>query len=308
MAQAMTADGQAASFTAAAAFRALHLACEQRKLNSESATLLGPVADNGVIRLPRERIVARVAWGTSALPAVQRELRVAAWLAEQDVPAVRPSFKVVDQPVLCDGRVITFWEEIHAPQQGRPADIGALLRRLHALPAPPEGMLPAFDPFGCQDAHIREATGLPEHDRRFLLDLLEELRAANAGLSFARPPGVIHGDPHRKNLVRGANGPIMLDLERFAVGPIEWDLIVPAVYHLVGWYSDAEYAAFVETYGWDVTQWEGFSALARVRQLRMTTWLASRTGREPRLIPEVLNRIATLRDPAALSRPWTPGT
>ncbi|MEU4233293.1 aminoglycoside phosphotransferase family protein [Nonomuraea sp. NPDC026600] len=305
----MTADSQAASFTEAAAFRALQLACEATGLNWSGATLLGPVGDNGVFRLPSERVVARIAWGMLALASVERELRVAAWLAEQDLPAVRPSSVVADQPVLSDGRVVTFWEEIPAPQQGQPAEMGALLRRLHALPAPPKGLLPPFDPFYRQDSHIRDATGLHEQDRRFLMTVLEELQAAYAALPFAHAPRAIHGDPHRKNLVRGADGrTVMLDLERFAVGPIEWDLVVPAVYHLVGWYSDAEYAAFVETYGWDITQWEGFSTLASVRQLRMTTWLAGRTGREPRLIPEALNRIATLRDPAAPRRPWTPGT
>ncbi|MGV9386228.1 phosphotransferase family protein [Nonomuraea sp. NPDC003707] len=305
----MTTDGQAASFTAAAAFHALRLACEQKELNWSGATLLGPVGDNGVFRLPNERIVARVAWGMSALESVERELRVAAWLAEHDLPAVRPSSMVAEQPVLSDGRVLTFWEEIPDPQQGRPADIGALLRRLHALPAPPDGLLPRFDPFVRQDSHIRDSAGLHEQDRRFLMGRLEELRAAYANLPFAHAPRAIHGDPHRKNLVRGADGrAVMLDLERFAVGPVEWDLIVPAVYHLVGWYSDAEYATFAEAYGWDIAQWDGFSTLASVRQLRMTTWLAGRTGREPRLIPEVLNRIAALRNPSAPRRPWTPGT
>lgn len=304
----MTADGHAAWFTAAAALRALQLACDQRGLSWSGATLLGPVGDNGVFRLPLEGVVARVAWGMPALAMVERELRVAAWLAQQDLPAVRPSALVAEQPILSDGRVITFWEEIPAPKLGRPADIGALLRRLHALPPPSEGMLPVFDPFYRQDSHIHDATGLHEHDRRFLLGLLEELRAEYSTLPFAHPARAIHGDPHRKNLVRSADRVVMLDLERFALGPIEWDQVVPAVYHLVGWYSDADYAAFVEAYGSDIMQWEGFSTLARVRQLRMTTWLAGRTGREPRPIPEALNRIATLRTPTAAHRPWTPGT
>jgi hypothetical protein len=276
----MTTDGQAASFTAAAALRALQLACEQTGLNWSGATLLGPVGDNGVFRLPLERVVARVAWGMTALAMVERELRVAEWLAEQGLPAVRPSAVVVDQPVLSDGRVVTFWEEIPALQQGRPADIGAMLRHLHAFPAPPDGMLPMFDPFYRQDSHIRDATGLHERDQRFLLDLLEELRAAYDALPFVYAPRAIHGDPHRKNLVRSAdNRTVMLDLERFSIGPIEWDLVVVANYHVVGWYTAAEYAAFVEAYGADITQWEGFATLAKMRQLRMTTWLAGRTLR-----------------------------
>ncbi|GAA3550168.1 hypothetical protein GCM10022419_033020 [Nonomuraea rosea] len=65
------------------------------------------------------------------------------------------------------GSVITFWEEIPDPQQGRPGDIGALLRRLHALPAPPKELLHTFDPFYRQHSHIRDAAGLHEDDPAF---------------------------------------------------------------------------------------------------------------------------------------------
>jgi aminoglycoside phosphotransferase (APT) family kinase protein len=134
------------------------------------------------------------------------------------------------------------------------------------------------------------------------------LQAAYAELRFELPSRAIHGDPHRKNLVRAGDGSIMLlDLERFSLGPPEWDLVIPVVYRQVGWYTTVDYAAFCEAYGWDVTTWAGCATLARVRRLRMTTWLAARTGREPRLIPEVLHRVETLRDQAA-HRHWVPGT
>lgn len=57
---------------------------------------------------------------------------------------------------------------------------------------------------------------------------------------------------------------------------------MPAVYQLVGWYDDAEDQAFADAYGWDVTQWAGLSTPAAVRRLRMTTWLAGRTGEPTR--------------------------
>ncbi|WP_188196673.1 phosphotransferase enzyme family protein [Nonomuraea sp. SYSU D8015] len=303
----MTAAGGTQSFNAEAALHALTLACADLGLNRSGATRLGPVGDNATFLLPSEHVVARVAWGSAALDRVKRELRVSAWLAAQGVPAVRVA-AVPGQPVTADGRIITFWEEIPSAQQASTREMGALLRRLHALPPPPDGMLPPFNPFIRQQAHVDQAVNLSEADRHFLLDLIAELKAAYARLRFHHPAKAIHGDPHRKNLVRDANGTtLMLDLERFSVGPPEWDAIIPAVYHRIGWYTADEVAAFTAAYGWDVTTWDGFATLARVRQLRMTTWLAGRTGREPRLLPEVRLRIATLRDPS-VARTWTPGT
>ncbi|MBO2461539.1 aminoglycoside phosphotransferase family protein [Actinomadura sp. LCR2-06] len=269
--------------------------------------LLGPVADNAVFRIPAARLVVRVASSVGALPRVERELRVARWLASQGFSAVRPA-EAVEQPVVDRERVITFWEEIEDPRQATPAEMGALLRRLHALPAPPAGLVEPLEPFVRQRSHINSATGIDAEDRDFLRDVLVRLQAAYADLEFALPTAVIHGDPHRKNIVVGGDGiPVLLDLERFSLGPPEWDLTVPAVYRNVGWYDDAEYAAFTDAYGLDVTGWEGFTTLAAIRELRMTAWLAARTGREPRLIGEAQRRIASLRDPTAPRR-WTPGT
>jgi aminoglycoside phosphotransferase (APT) family kinase protein len=157
--------------------------------------------------------------------------------------------------------------------------MGSLLRRLHTLPAPPEGLLSRFDPFLGQRSHIAAAGGLDEGIRGFLHETLSELQAAYAELRFELPSRAIHGDPHRKNLVRAGDGSIMLlDLERFSLGPPEWDLVIPVVYRQVGWYTTVDYAAFCEAYGWDVTTWAGCATLARVRRLRMTTWLVVNLG------------------------------
>ncbi|GAA3744892.1 hypothetical protein HDA32_005180 [Spinactinospora alkalitolerans] len=108
--------------------------------------------------------------------------------------------------------------------------------------------------------------------------------------------------------MRGSDGAaVLLDLERFSVGPREWDLVVAAVYERLGWYSTQEYAGFADAYGFDITDWSGFDVLAAMRRLRMTAWLCARTGREPHLLPEARRRIASLRDPRA-PHTWTPGT
>ena len=168
--------------------------------------------------------------------------------------------------------------------------------------------LPTLDPFDGMTGYLARSTGMMSEDRTFVTGLIDRLRGAYGRLRFELRPGVIHGDAHRKNALRGRNGrAVLLDLERLSAGPREWDLIVAAVYLRLGWYSEADYTGFVSAYGYDVRGWSGYETLAAVRELRMTLWLASRTGREPRLLPEVERRIGSLRDPAAL-RSWTPGT
>lgn len=256
--------------------------------------------------LPREHVVARVSL-SEARSRVERELRVARWLAEHDVHAVRPLAQL-DQPIVHDGHVVTLWEEIPEPTQATTAEMGVALRRLHNLPWPPQGLIPPIDPFARQREHIDDATGLTGDERAFLATLLTELTTAYSELEFALPEGVVHGDAHRKNVVRDATGRIaLLDLERFGTGPREWDVIVPAVYHHVGWYDDAAYRDFTEAYGYDIRGWDGYPVMAAIRQLRMTAWLASRTGREPRLTVEARRRIQSLRNPSTFVE-WTPGS
>lgn len=275
-------------------------------LNAAEARLLGPVGDNAVFLLPYEHAVARVSL-VGARSRVERELRVARWLAEHKIHAVRPRTQI-EQPIVHDGHVVTLWDEIPDPTQATTAEMGAALRRLHRLPWPPEGLIPPIDPFARQHEHIDEATGLADDEREFLAARLAELKSAYSELRFALPQGVVHGDAHRKNVVRDATGRVaLLDLERFGTGPREWDLIVPAVYQRVGWYDEAAYRDFTDAYGYDIRGWDGYPVMAAIRQLRMTAWLASRTGREPRLVTEAHRRIQSLRDPSVPGR-WTPGT
>jgi hypothetical protein len=279
--------------------------CATVGLDPATARLLGPIGDNAVFLLPGEAVVVRLSTG-QALPEARHQLEVARWLAREDFPAVRVC-EGVSQPVERSGLVVTFWEEIPGLDMASTADMGALLHDLHRL-REPDGLLKEFDPFTNLDIYVGRAVGLSPEDRGFLEDRLQTLRTAYADVAFTLPPGVIHGDAHRKNIVRGSDGQSrLLDLDHVGVGAREWDLIVAAVYHRIGWYDADEYRRFAKAYGFDVMAWDGFPVLAGIRQLRMTAWLAARTGREPRLVPEVRNRIASLRNPSTASM-WTPGT
>ncbi|MBY8853502.1 phosphotransferase, partial [Saccharothrix sp. MB29] len=77
------------------------------------------------------------------------------------------------------------------------------------------------------------------------------------------PRGVVHGDAWRGNVVRTHDGEVLLlDFERCALGPPEWDLVSTAVaHHTVHRLSNAEWSAYCDAYGFDVTTWTGFAVL-----------------------------------------------
>ncbi|MFD3402945.1 phosphotransferase family protein [Kribbella sp. NPDC058693] len=268
--------------------------------------LLGPIADNAVFRLPG-RVVARIS-AASTYERALHEVRTSRWLAAHGLPIVTP-LDAADLPWSVDGHVVTVWHEVLEASMASTTELAGLLRQLHTLPVPSDVEIPPLDPFVRLEEHLAEAApALAPTDRRFLDERLAQLMQDHARASDGLRTCIIHGDANRKNAIRGSDGvAVLLDLERLSIGPREWDLVVPAVYQRLGWYSDSEYDAFVDAYGWDIRTWAGFPTFAALREFRMTAWLLSRLPREPRLSDEAARRIATLRDPEG-PRSWTPGT
>ena len=107
---------------------------------------------------------------------------------------------------------------------------------------------------------------------------------------------MIHGDASVGNVIRDASGQaVLIDLDGFAIGPREWDLVLTAMYYDgFGWHAQAEYEQFVEVYGFDVMKWPGYWC-SRVRQFLMVTWLSQKGADDERAAAEVRKRIASLR-------------
>jgi aminoglycoside phosphotransferase (APT) family kinase protein len=139
---------------------------------------------------------------------------------------------------------------------------------------------------------------IPEDDREFLCQRLASLRADHEVMRFELPPGPVHGDAHTGNLLRQADGAVLLlDFERFATGPREWDLVEPALEHYrLGWEPAEGYRAFVDAYGFDVATWDGFDILCSIRELTMTTWLMQNVDHSADIAREFRTRVDSLRD------------
>jgi aminoglycoside phosphotransferase (APT) family kinase protein len=147
-----------------------------------------------------------------------------------DYPAVRTAD--VDQPVIVDGHVVTFWNAISddGDQYASVREVAEVLVKLHALSAPDSLHLPPLAPFDNAARRIEVNDWLNPEDRTFLTNRLAKLQSDYAGLEFVLPPGVIHGDASIGNVLRDRQGnPVVIDLDGFAIGPREWDVVLTAI-------------------------------------------------------------------------------
>ncbi|WP_345137161.1 phosphotransferase, partial [Streptomyces mexicanus] len=79
-------------------------------------------------------LVVKVGRDAELLERARRELRIAGWLAEAGVPALRAA---EPEPLLVDGHPVTVWHRLPDPvRPAEPRDLAELLRLVHALPAP----------------------------------------------------------------------------------------------------------------------------------------------------------------------------
>ncbi|MEU9990082.1 aminoglycoside phosphotransferase family protein [Streptomyces sp. NPDC048045] len=292
------------TFDARAAEDILRAACTQAGLTPDRVEMLR-LGDHAVFRVDDGRVVSRVGRHADRLPSVRREVAVAKWLAAEGYPSARLVTEA-EQPVVVEGHPVTFWEGLaDGEKYASTREMGELLRRLHRL-EPPQFSLPDLRPFDKVEQRLRRAV-IRAETRAYLAGLTGELAAAYEELGFVLAPGHLHGDFNIGNVLRDAEGhPKVIDLDGFATGPREWDLMQTAMYYdSFGWHTEAEYADFAEGYGFDVRQWSGYTVLRSVRELLMVTWLAQNAGTNPRAADEVEKRVETLRSGGS-RRDWAP--
>lgn len=274
-------------------------ACRQAGVDASHAELIR-ASENALFRLPGH-IVARVT-RPGQLAAATKEVRVARWLRSADLPVVE-AVPDIDQPQVVEGRAVTFWRELQEHTAGTLPQLAMLLRRLHRVPLP-DFELPPLQPFVRQRERIAEATAIRDEDRAWLLDHLASLEVRYADLPPGQPCCAVHGDAWTGNVAVTSTGPVLLDLERFAVGPPEWDLTSTAVrYTTDGTCTAQEWAAYCDAYGSDVTTWAGYSILRDARELRRTTFALQMAPTRADIAAQASYRLACiqgLRGP----RPW----
>jgi hypothetical protein len=281
---------------------ALASVCAAAGLDPDGAELLR-MTNNAVFRLARQPVVVRIVASRALRHRVAKVVRVATWFAEHDVPAVRLLPGVV-QPVRVGGHLATVWEMVPAGGvKPRGRDLARLLRRVHALPAPPFP-LPTWEPLDDVRRRLDEADGLDDADREFLLGRCDEMASRIDDLDFELPPGLIHGDAHLGNLIPSPAGAVLCDFDSTCVGPPEWDLAPLAVGVVRFGEPAGRYRELSRTYGLDVTRWPGFPVLREVRELKLITSVLPIMTSHPEVRPELMRRLDDFRRGDTSSR-WS---
>ncbi|MER5775564.1 aminoglycoside phosphotransferase family protein [Streptomyces sp. NPDC002039] len=248
-------------------------------------------------------LVAKVGREAALLERAERELAVAGWLARAGVPAVRaaePSARLVA------GHPVTLWHRLPAAvRPAGPEDLAALLRLIHALPAPPF-TLPARDLLGGVERWLRFAgEAVDPADAAYLRARRDAYAGEVAALTPRLPLGPIHGDALPRNVHVGPDGPVLVDLETVSSDLREHDLVVMALSRDRYGLPAASYEAFVTAYGWDVREWEGCAVLRGARETASCAWVSQHAPDNPKALAEFRRRVASLRDGDTETR-WHP--
>jgi aminoglycoside phosphotransferase (APT) family kinase protein len=283
----------------------LKQACEVAGLSADSARLLR-LGSNAVYHLTAP-VVARIARPEADTAAARRMVEVARWLESAAYPVVRAL--PLDQPVILDNHAVTFWEAVSddGDRYATIDQVAEVIARLHKMTVPDDLCLPALEPFRNAGHRIAESRWLTGDDRTWMTSELGRLQAEYATLDFALPQGVIHGDANIGNILRDDHGnPVVIDLDDFATGPREWDLIQTAIYYdRFGWHTREEYETFTHVYGYDLLQWPGYPVLAAVREFIMVTWMVLKATESGRTSAEARKRLHALRTGAS-RKDWDP--
>jgi phosphotransferase family enzyme len=258
---------------------------------------------HAIYRLPK-RIVASVGRpGTINL--ARREVAVSHWLAQSGLSVVE-TVPDLPQPVVVDERPVTWWRSLPTHRPATPAQLGAVLRSLHAVPIPTAPQLPEADPLAELDDRIGHAGGeIDAGDKEWLIRRVASLRQALGGLPCRRARRVIHGDVRRRDVVVLHTGrPVLLGLEHIAVGCPGWDL-VPLAADFIDFarIRKVSYQSFVRAYGgYDVMKSPHFQILADIHELRWACRFIGDTATSATARRTLHYRIACIR--GEISRPW----
>jgi hypothetical protein len=254
------------------------------------------LTNNAVYRLAHAPVVVRIVASRALEHRVGKVVRIACWLQDNDVPAVR-LLAGFEQPIRVNGYLATAWDFV--PSAGyRPTGrhLAELLVKMHALAIPAELDLPPWAPLDAVRNRVGEAEALDPGDREFLLERCDQVERKLAELEFPRPRRVVHGDAHLGNVIPSPEGPVLCDFDSSGIGPAEWDMVPVAVGVLRFGEPVDTYRQMVDTYGLDVTAWAGFQVLREVRELKLTTSVLPIMTSHPEVRPQLLRRLQDFRD------------
>ena len=183
-----------------------------------------------VVRLTPCDMVARVTPMTHHAGhhmSAEREVELVKRLAQAGSPVAALDARVEPRVFVHNGFKVSLWTYFE-PVESRilPAGYALALERLHAGLRQIDFTSPhVMDRIAAvqQDVASRDVTpDLADTDRALLASMLRDLKRPI--VSRRVPEQLLHGEPHRWNVLNTKNGPLFTDFENTAHGPVEYDL------------------------------------------------------------------------------------
>jgi hypothetical protein len=192
------------------------------------------VADgsNVLVHLVPSPVVARLATTTALVrkPAqwwLALDLDLAGYLAARDFPVVPPSRELPPGPHQHDSFALTFWEFVEHDRNyiAGANETGRFLRDLHEALRGYRGALRRLSPFAEIPQWLDEIAPWNIVDPADIAMLRRGFAVVSAEIEALRlSEQPLHGDAHKKNLLKTRKGLVWTDFEDACCGPIEWDL------------------------------------------------------------------------------------
>ncbi|MBB5160037.1 phosphotransferase family protein [Saccharopolyspora phatthalungensis] len=275
---------------------ALHATCQIFGADPTDAHLLHH-RSNAVYLLPHEQIVARLAPDTPVRRRrAQTTITATRWLATQPAPVALPPMPG-QQPVIANGAVATFWPHRATTSLPSLTDLAVLMRRLHALPAPPFPV-PHYQPLQRLSESLeidqhRQQPALAAADHTWLLDRATTLLDTFTATQFPLGEGLVHGDAHNENMVHDHGEWLLIDWDNTCIGPRELDLLtaVPNHFHK----PEADRTQFLTAYGYNILDQPGWPVLRDITELHSLGSYIRLAPSKPAAATELHHRIRSLR-------------
>lgn len=291
-------------FTQAVMVDAMHEIARQLGVTATADAQLLRLTNNAVFALPTAGLVIRIVRSVVLHARVAKVVRLAQWFAEIEAPTVR-LLTSVGQPLRVGDLSATVWHYV-PPSLSSPSvsDLGRSLRQFHSLGAPPFPLL-QWDPVREARTRLADAESLSDEQRAVLLDWCGRLAPRLAALNRRAGGGLLHGDAHAGNLVRGPDGHVLLcDFDPTCLGPWQFDLVPTAVGEQ-RFGREGTHRALAEAYGYDVTADPDWPLLREARELKMITGVLSYLGSTPGVAEEFTIRLRSVVEGDETAR-WRP--
>jgi hypothetical protein len=255
---------------------------------------------NLLLHLQPAPLLARVATTTALVRRpvsawLARDIGVASYLHGQGVPVVPPSDLLPPGPHVNDGFTMSFWQYVEHDRNYAvsTAEAAVLLRELHrVLRDYPPSLAAEMPLLGIFDEITRWLKFLEVRRALLGIDVIA-LREAHWLLAEKLRYGgndvqVIHGDAHKRNLLKTEKGLLWTDFEDACVGPPAWDIACMIRTAPEG--MEAALAAYP-----DAPPWEEIAAYIEARTLEAAVYWQLQAVRHPEQRGEALERLELWR-------------